>query len=163
MTQDTRKISGSDTLLCTPTLGAPWGGWEAGSPSSPASGLTTPHLPVFTFFTAEERPLRPAGPPLSAQPSRPCSTRLQGTVFWGGSSCTHSGLGPATAPPCWDQAPRGQACPFLPSPSAHKEGEGGKEAQTNRTWGLCTLGRGGSLVSRTETASLGPSGKKGPG
>lgn len=111
----------------------------------------------------EERPLRPAGPPLSAQPSRPCSTRLQGTVFWGGSSCTHSGLGPATAPPCWDQAPRGQACPFLPSPSAHKEGEGGKEAQTNRTWGLCTLGRGGSLVSRTETASLGPSGKKGPG
>lgn len=66
---------------------------------------------------AEERPLRPAGPPLSAQPSHPCSTRLQGAMFWGGSSCTHSvgqlcWSGPRYCPPCWDQAPRGQVLPF---------------------------------------------------
>lgn len=39
--------------------------------------------PCLTLFAAEEHPLRPVGLPLSARPSRPCSTRLQGAVFWG--------------------------------------------------------------------------------
>lgn len=65
---------------------------------------------------AEEHPLRPVGLPLSARPSRPFSTRLQGAVFWGGSTVQESfGLGPTTAPPCWDQAPLGNPYPFLPS------------------------------------------------
>lgn len=39
--------------------------------------------PCLTLFAAEEHPLRPVGLPLSARPSRPCLTRLQGAVFWG--------------------------------------------------------------------------------
>lgn len=72
--------------------------------------------PCLTLFAAEEHPLRPVGLPLSARPSRPFSTRLQGAVFWGGSTVQESfGLGPTTAPPCWDQAPLGNPYPFLPS------------------------------------------------
>lgn len=39
-------------------------------------------------------------------------------------------------------------------------GWGRKESHSTR--GLCTLGRGGALVSRTGTSSLGPSRKKDP-
>lgn len=46
-------------------------------------------LPVFILFAAEDPRLRPAGPPLSAHPSLPCSTRLQGH-FLEGSLCTLS-------------------------------------------------------------------------
>lgn len=161
---DTRKISGSDILLCTLTLGAPWGGWKGWVPilTLLLASLPSASLSLLSLQQKSARCAQPAHhyPPSRAVPARlGCRGQCSGGVLvylqWSG---------PCYCPPCWDQAPRGQACPLLPSPSAHdKEGEGGKEAQTNRTWGLCTLGRGGALVSRTETAPLGPSGKKGLG
>lgn len=56
------------------------------------ASLPSPPLPspsVFILFAVEDPLLRPAGPPLSAQPSHPCSTRPRGTrprggVFSGG-------------------------------------------------------------------------------
>lgn len=76
----------------------------------PASPLECP---------AEDPLLRPAGPPLSAQPSHPCSTRPWGGHVPRGSSHTHphrAGASGVWAPPlslalssaCQDQAPCGQ-------------------------------------------------------
>lgn len=72
-----------------------------------------PH-PVFILFAAEDPRLRPAGLPLFAQPSRPCSTRLWGGGMFSGvlvhPRCrSFSGLGPSTSLTlpflCHDQAP----------------------------------------------------------
>lgn len=82
-------------------IGVGWAGWALTLPLLLASLPSTSLL--FTLFAAEERPLRPAGPPLSAQPSHPCSTRLQGGHVLGGPRAptvqeSFGGLGPITAP-----------------------------------------------------------------
>lgn len=120
-----------------------WKGWVPILTLLPAS--LPPTSRVFTFFAAEERPLRPAGPPLSARPSRPCSTRLQGAVFWGGPSCTHSAgelwwSGPCYCPHAGIRLPVGKPCPFFPGPSGHDMRRGWEGGPPQHV-GLCTLGR----------------------
>lgn len=65
---------------------APWGGVVR--PGSSLLPCSWPHYhlshPVFILFAAEDPRLRPAGLPLFAQPSRPCSTRLWGGDVLGG-------------------------------------------------------------------------------
>ena len=79
------------------------GWWGLGHHRCPACSLTaiSPSLSVFILFAAEDPRLRPAGPPLSAQPSHLCSTRLQGH-FLGGFLVhpwcrSFSGVGPSAA------------------------------------------------------------------
>lgn len=90
-----RRASGS-------TLG--WGSWGLGALPGPTYGLTAipPPPSVFILFAAEDPLLRPAGPPLSAQPSHPCSTRPRGAcsqgVFAHPLCRSFGGLGPSAAP-----------------------------------------------------------------
>lgn len=87
-------------------------------PGSSLLPCSWPHYhlshPVFILFAAEDPRLRPAGLPLFAQPSRPCSTRLWGGGMFSGvlvhPRCrSFSGLGPSTSLTlpflCHDQAP----------------------------------------------------------
>lgn len=93
--------------------GAGW--WGLGLHCCPAFSLTgiSPSLSVFILFAAEDPRLRPAGPPLSAQPSHPCSTRLRGECSRGvlvhlgaGASVVWAPLPLLALPsPCQDQAP----------------------------------------------------------
>lgn len=94
------------------------GGWVLNPGLPPAHGLTaaSPSPPVFILFAAEDPLLRPAGPPLSAQPSHPCSTRPRGGRALGGASRTR-GAGASVVwgplpPLCRDQAPSGQPWPL---------------------------------------------------
>lgn len=138
----------------------------------PASCLTgvSPSLSVFILFAAEDPRLRPAGPPLSAQPSRPCSTRLRGACsrgvlvhLW---CWSFSGLGPlpllVLPSPCRGQAPRLFPYPVQSGwPGPHPQldtalNEGALDPRGGGSWGVALWGMG-HLVAEKGAVPRAPS------
>lgn len=122
--------------------------------------------PCLTLFAAEEHPLRPVGLPLSARPSRPCSTRLQWAEFWGvlvHPQCKRALVwAPLLHPPhAGTRLPVGNTYPFLPS-LVDMTVRGWVGSQTTGM-GALHFGMRRNLWLAVGTASLGPSGKKDPG
>lgn len=153
-----------------PVPGAPWGGLEGLDPHPhPASGLTTLHLPM-SLLSLQQKSARCAQPAHHYPPSRAIPARLGCRGQWSGGPRapavqeSFGGLGPATAPmlgpgSLW-------ATPTLSSLALVDmtvRGGGGQESQTTAHGAFALWDKEGSLVSRTGTASLGPSGKKDPG
>lgn len=111
---------------------------------------------------AGERPPRPAGPPLSARPSHPCSTRLQGPMLCGvlvHPQCRRvlvvwAPLLPPMLGPCslW-------ATPTLVAMTMRGEGGGPRQ----HDMGALHFGTRRDLWLAVGTVSWGPSGKKDPG